>query len=217
MFERHPDRRRRAPWGYTRRTIDIAGAALLLVLTAPLLLVVAAAIRWDSPGPALFRQTRVGLDRRPFVFLKFRTMRAGGDDRAHRALIAAELRGEDTSTGGSWKIHDDDRVTRLGGVLRSTSIDELPQLINVLRGEMTLVGPRPCLEWEAEMFPPEFGERFSVPPGLTGLWQVSGRSTVGTLDMLRMDVDYVRRRRLATDLAILLGTVPSLLRGGGAR
>ena len=126
----------------------------------------------------------------------------------HRTLIAAELRGEGTSVGGSTKVKDDVRITRSGRFLRRTSLDELPQLINILRGDMAIVGPRPCLTWEADLFPAEFAKRFAVRPGLTGLWQVSGRSTVGTLDMLRLDLEYVRGRRLTWDLAILLATIP---------
>jgi lipopolysaccharide/colanic/teichoic acid biosynthesis glycosyltransferase len=199
------------------RAADILIAGTALLLLSPLMAMIAIAIRSTSPGPALFTQRRVGLARRPFTFYKFRTMREEGDDSAHRELIVRELRGEDTSTDGSWKLANDGRITRVGSFLRRTSLDELPQLINILRGDMTIVGPRPCLEWEAEMFPSEFGERFAVRPGLTGLWQVSGRSTVGTLDMLRLDVDYVRQRTLRGDFAILARTVPSLLRGGGAR
>jgi len=168
-------------------------------------------------APVTHRQERVGLGGRTFTFYKFRSMRVGNDDRLHRRLIAAELRGEDTSHGGSTKVENDPRVTRAGHFLRRTSLDELPQLINILRGDMAFVGPRPCLVWEAEMFPPEFAERFALRPGLTGLWQVSGRSTVGTLEMLRLDVEYVRGRRLRWDLAILLATVPALLRRDGAR
>jgi lipopolysaccharide/colanic/teichoic acid biosynthesis glycosyltransferase len=138
----------------------------------------------------------------------------GADDRALRDLIARELRGEDTVENGSSKLNNDRRITRIGSFLRRTSLDELPQLLNVLRGEMTLVGPRPCLDWEAEMFPEEFAPRFTVRPGLTGLWQVSGRSTLGTLEMLHLDVRYVRSRSLRSDLGILLRTVPALLRSG---
>jgi lipopolysaccharide/colanic/teichoic acid biosynthesis glycosyltransferase len=195
--------------------ILIAGTALLML--APVMAAIAVGIRASSPGPALFTHLRVGLDRQPFRCYKFRTMRVGGDDAAHRELIARELRGEDTSRGGSWKLDNDSRITRIGSFLRRTSLDELPQLINVLCGDMTIVGPRPCLDWEAAMFPNEFDERFAVRPGLTGLWQVSGRSTVGTLDMLRMDVDYVRHQTLRGDIAILVRTVPTLLRGDGAR
>ena len=208
-----------APWWEraTRRTVDVVASALVLLLGAPLLLAIGVWIRLDSPGPALLRQQRVGLGGHPFTLYKFRSMRVGNDDRAHRTLIAAELNGEDTSEGGSTKVKDDPRVTRAGHLLRRTSLDELPQLINILRGDMTLVGPRPCLVWEADMFPPEFALRFAVRPGLTGLWQVSGRSTIGTREMLRLDLEYVRARRLRGDLVILLATIPSMLRGDGAR
>jgi lipopolysaccharide/colanic/teichoic acid biosynthesis glycosyltransferase len=144
-------------------------------------------------------------------------MRVGCDDTTLRELIARQLRGEDTSSRGSWKIDSDDRITRFGSHLRRTSLDELPQLLNVLRGDMSLVGPRPMLEWQVEAFPHEFDERFTVRPGITGLWQVSGRSTVSTLDMLRMDISYVRRRTLLVDFMILARTVPAVLRGDGAR
>jgi lipopolysaccharide/colanic/teichoic acid biosynthesis glycosyltransferase len=200
-----------------RRVADMVVASLaLLVLALPLLLI-AASVRFSGPGPVLVRQRRVGLDRRPFVLLKFRTMRVGTSDAALRTLVAAELRGEDTLVDGSTKLPDDPRITPVGRVLRRASLDELPQLTNVLRGEMTLVGPRPCLEWEAPLFPAEYAERFTVQPGLTGLWQVEGRSTLGTLDMLRLDVDYVHGRGLRQDLGILLRTLPVLVRGAGAR
>jgi lipopolysaccharide/colanic/teichoic acid biosynthesis glycosyltransferase len=200
-----------------RRSLDILGASVALLVTGPFLLALALWIRLDSSGPALLRQERVGLRGRTFTLFKFRSMRVGGDDRAHRELIAAELRGEVVAAGGSTKLARDARITRAGRFLRKTSLDEVPQLLNVLRGDMSLVGPRPCLPWEAEMFPAEFAARFAVRPGLTGLWQVTARSTVGTLDMLELDVDYVRTRRLRLDLWILIFTIPSLLRGGGAR
>lgn len=200
-----------------RRAVDLVVVLIaLLVLVIPMLLV-ALAIRLGTPGPALYRQQRVGRGGRPFTMYKFRTMRVGGSDAQHRELIARELRGEDTSVGGSWKIDCDPRVTRLGTILRRTSADELPQLLNVLRGQMALVGPRPCLEWEKEMFPPKYAGRFDVRPGLTGLWQVSGRSTMGTLEMLELDLTYVRNWSFWTDLTILVRTVPTLLRGHGAR
>lgn len=198
------------------RTVDVVLAGAALLLLAPALLTVAHLVRAGSRGTAIFRQERLGLGRRPFLMLKFRTMRPGSSDTTHREMIMAEIRGEDTSNEGSWKLVDP-RVTPLGHALRRTSIDELPQLLNVLEGRMSLVGPRPCLQWEADMFPPEAAVRFTVKPGLTGLWQVSGRSTMGTLDMLRLDVEYVRTRTLRGDLSILLRTVPSMLRGGGAR
>lgn len=196
---------------------NVLCAALLLALMSLPMLLIALTIRLEDRGPALFRQERVGLGGRRFTMLKFRTMSVGVGDAALRELIARELAGEETTVNGSSKINGDQRVTQVGAFLRRTSLDEIPQLINVLRGEMALVGPRPCLRWEAEMFPAEYAPRFSVRPGLTGLWQVSGRSTLTTLDMLRLDVRYVRTRTLWTDLAILFRTVPVLLRRDGAR
>jgi lipopolysaccharide/colanic/teichoic acid biosynthesis glycosyltransferase len=202
---------------WLRRTADVVVSSLLLVLFLVPMLLIAIAVHLEDKGPAFFRQERVGLGGGRFTLFKFRTMFRGGDDRELRELIARELRGEDTVENGSSKLNNDSRVTRTGAFLRKTSLDELPQLLNVLRGDMTLVGPRPCLSWEAEMFPEEFEPRFSVPPGLTGLWQVSGRSTLGTLDMLRLDVRYVESRSLRSDADILLRTVPALLRSNGAR
>jgi putative peptidoglycan lipid II flippase len=200
-----------------RRVLDAAISASVLLLLAIPLLGIALWVRLDSPGPALLRQERIGRGRSPFTLYKFRSMRVGGDDGAHHRLIEAELRGENTRCDGSTKLCDDPRVTPPGRFLRRTSLDEVPQLLNVLRGDMSLVGPRPCLPWEAEMFPPAFAERFDVLPGVTGLWQVSGRSTLGTLDMLRYDLVYVRSRSIGGDLRILLLTIPTVLRGSGAR
>jgi lipopolysaccharide/colanic/teichoic acid biosynthesis glycosyltransferase len=197
-----------------RRSTDVLVCVVLLVVLVVPLLLIALAVRLEDRGPALFRQERIGLRGNRFTLFKFRTMFQGADDRALRDLIARELRGEDTVENGSSKLNNDRRITRIGSFLRRTSLDELPQLLNVLRGEMTLVGPRPCLDWEAEMFPEEFAPRFTVRPGLTGLWQVSGRSTLGTLEMLHLDVRYVRSRSLRSDLGILLRTVPALLRSG---
>ncbi|GDY32043.1 sugar transferase [Gandjariella thermophila] len=206
-----------SPGEAARRAIDVVLATTALAVLGLPMLVVAVLIRLTSRGPALFRQPRVGRGGEVFTLYKFRTMRLDGSDAAHRDLIARELRGEDTRVGGSTKLADDARVTRVGSWLRRTSLDELPQLINVLRGEMTLVGPRPCLTWEAEMFPTEFAERFTVKPGITGPWQTGGRSRMGTLDMLRLDRDYVRTRSLGTDVRILARTIPAMLRGDGAR
>jgi lipopolysaccharide/colanic/teichoic acid biosynthesis glycosyltransferase len=200
-----------------RTALDIVTAALALLILLPVMAAVVLWIRLDSPGPALLRQGRIGRHRRPFTLYKFRTMRVDCDDHLHRALIQAELAGSCTVQDGSTKLADDPRVTRAGRFLRRTSLDELPQLINVLTQRMSLVGPRPCLPWEADLFPAEFADRFSVRPGITGLWQVHGRSRLGTLDMLRLDLEYVRSRRLLGDVAILRATVPSLLRGDGAR
>jgi lipopolysaccharide/colanic/teichoic acid biosynthesis glycosyltransferase len=195
-----------------RRALDVTVASLALVVLAVPMLMAALLIRLTSEGPALFQQRRVGLGGRTFTMYKFRTMRNGVGDEMLRELIAAELRGEDTSVNGSYKLDDDPRVTTIGAFLRKTSLDELPQLINVLLGDMSLVGPRPCLEWEAQMFPAEFRPRFGVKPGITGLWQVSGRSALSTLDMLHLDLTYVRTRSLVGDLSILARTIPSMLK-----
>ncbi|MDT7608671.1 MAG: hypothetical protein QOG96_3174 [Pseudonocardiales bacterium] len=207
-----------ATWeSVARRAVDLTvSLAALLVLGIPLI-VIGLVIRWTSVGPALFQQQRVGLGGKTFTMYKFRTMRTGVGDEMLRELIAAELRGEDTSVDGSYKLDSDPRVTPIGAFLRKTSLDELPQLINVLFGDMSLVGPRPCLEWEARMFPTEFQPRFSVRPGITGLWQVSGRSNVGTLEMLHLDLTYVRTRTLLSDLTILARTLPAVLLDESAR
>lgn len=200
-----------------RRTSDLTIALLALLILAPLMLIIAATIKADSPGPVLFRQRRIGLNREPFQFFKFRTMHVGSDDAPLRESISREMSGENLSVDGSWKLADDKRITAIGAILRRWSLDELPQLVNVVLGNMSVVGPRPCLEWEAELFAPEFSERFSVKPGLTGLWQVSGRSTMGTREMLALDVRYARERTFLGDIGILAKTVPAVLRVDGAR
>ncbi|SFN86639.1 Sugar transferase involved in LPS biosynthesis (colanic, teichoic acid) [Pseudonocardia ammonioxydans] len=218
MFDEAPDLRRPTRWALVvSRIVDVSLACVLMVIVAPVLLLVALAIRLDSAGPVLYRQCRIGRDQHPFTMLKFRSMTMGGDDRAHRELIARELAGEDTSRGGSCKMDDDPRVTRVGRFIRRTSIDELPQLLNVIAGSMSLVGPRPCLGWEAAQFPARYLRRFDVRPGITGLWQVSGRSTMGTREMLELDVRYVDRWSVTENLRILLLTVPTVLRSDGAR
>ena len=199
------------------RAIDVAASSVALLLLAPFMFIIGLVVRSTSRGPALLRQRRVGIDGETFTVLKFRTMHVGLPDNAHRELIARELKGEVTSTDGSSKLADDPRITSPGAWLRRTSLDELPQLINVLRGEMALVGPRPCLPWEAEMFPEAYQARFAVKPGITGLWQVNGRSTLGTLEMLDLDLDYVDQQSFTSDVSILLRTIPVVLRGDGAR
>lgn len=195
------------------RVIDVVLAGSSLILLAPVMLPIAVAIRVTSPGPALFRQVRVGYRKRPFVMLKFRTMRVDCDDNPHRDFVRRELNGEDPRVAGRglYKLEDDRRVTRIGRILRATSLDELPQLINVLRGEMAMVGPRPALAWELELYRPHHHERFEVKPGITGLWQVSGRSRLPMTEALDLDVEYVRRRSLALNLSILARTVPAVL------
>ncbi len=200
-----------------KRTLDIVGSTFGLLVLAPLLAVVAVLVRLTSPGPALFRQERVGAGGRSFTLVKFRTMVVNDDDSALREAVQRELDGTREEEDGSFKLLDDPRVTPVGRWLRRTSLDEVPQLVNVLLGQMSLVGPRPALPWEADLFPSDLRRREEMPPGLTGLWQVSGRSRLGTPDMLRLDVEYVDSWSLGLDLSILVRTVPVLLRGDGAR
>lgn len=194
--------------GAVRRFFGRLAAAVLLVLLSPALFAIFLAVRLSSPGPVLFRQERLGLQRRPFAMLKFRTMQAANDDSAHRDYVTRLLAGTPAHGGqhGVYKLTADPRVTTVGRFLRRTSFDELPQLINVIRGDMALVGPRPVLDWEADMFPAWAAPRFKVRPGMTGLWQVSGRSAVDYKTALRIDIDYVQRRSLVLDLEILVRT-----------
>ncbi|MGN6331351.1 MAG: sugar transferase [Motilibacteraceae bacterium] len=205
--------------GSLRRAAGRLAALILLLLVTPLLLVIAVAVRLSSPGPVLFRQRRLGLLRQPFTMLKFRTMVQDNDDSIHREYVAQLLTGDADDGGeqGVYKLVGDPRVTWVGRILRRTSLDELPQLINVVRGDMALVGPRPVLEYEAEMFPSWAALRFRVRPGITGLWQVSGRSAVDYHGALAYDVDYVRRRSLLLDLSILLRTFGVLVGRSVAR
>ncbi len=197
-----------------RRALDVSVAALGLVLAAPLLLAIALAVRIDSPGPAFFRQYRIGLNREPFLVNKFRTMRFEADPAPHREYIAQLVSGaQSQSTEGHelFKLTVDDRVTRVGRLLRRSSMDELPQLWNVLKGEMSLVGPRPVVPYELDHYKESYFKRFAVKPGMTGLWQVSGRNETGYLEMVQLDVEYVERRSLRLDLAILRKTVGVVL------
>ena len=191
-----------------KRTIDLVGALVLLLVTAPLFAFIAWRIKRDSPGPVFFRQERLGLNMRPFTVLKFRTMNTGTDDAVHRDYIRRTMSsGASVGDSGIYKLDRGDAVTRSGRWLRRTSLDELPQLINVLRGEMSLVGPRPCLPYETESFAPYHFERFLVPPGITGLWQVAARANSTFGEALDMDVSYARGWTLGLDLR-LLGTTP---------
>ena len=199
-----------------KRIVDVAGATLFGLLALPVGLVVAALIRLDSPGRVLFRQTRIGLGGAPFTILKFRSMYVDCDERAHREYVAGLVNGKkEAANGGVFKLVDDERVTRLGRWLRRTSLDELPQLINVLRGEMSLIGPRPPLPYEVEQYDAEQVRRLAARPGLTGLWQVSGRNQVSYRNMVRLDLEYIDRWSLRLDLEILIRTVPVVLRNTG--
>ncbi|KAA5608437.1 sugar transferase [Rhodovastum atsumiense] len=196
-----------------KRSLDICLALVTLLLFSPVMALAAILVRMSGAGPVLLRQTRVGRHERRFEMLKFRTMHANADDRAMRAMIARELSG-DRSVGGSegvFKLKDDPRITPVGRWLRRLSIDELPQLLNVLRGDMSMVGPRPSLPWEVEMFTPEQRRRHECLPGITGLWQVSGRSRLSTPEMLELDLVYLREQSLRLDLRILLRTPTAVL------
>lgn len=192
-----------------KRALDVALASVLLILTGPVLLGAMALIRLTSRGPAIFRQSRVGYRCRTFPMLKLRTMVEGAAQ--HEEALAAKVEGT------FFKLEDDPRVTRLGRWLRRSSIDELPQLLNVLRGDMSLVGPRPLLLRDFRRYPKHAQmRRFSRPPGLTGLWQVSGRSETSDRERIRLDLEYVDHWSLWLDLKILSQTVPAVLSGRGA-
>jgi lipopolysaccharide/colanic/teichoic acid biosynthesis glycosyltransferase len=205
------------PGDNAKRALDVTAALAAIAVLSPLLALLWLLVRRSSPGPALFRQERLGRGCQPFTMLKFRSMRTGGSDTIHREYVTALMAGDKAAAsapGGLFKLAGDPRVTPLGGWLRRTSLDELPQLFNVLHGEMSLVGPRPVLAWEADMFSEQQRQRFGVKPGLTGLWQVSGRNRLTMSEALDLDVAYVQRRSFALDLSILARTVPALLRGG---
>jgi lipopolysaccharide/colanic/teichoic acid biosynthesis glycosyltransferase len=176
----------------------------------PLFLLIAAAVRVSSPGPVFFVQTRIGLGGEPFRMMKFRSMYADAERR--RAEVAALSDRE----GICLKLRNDPRITPVGRLLRRWSLDELPQLLNVLAGDMSLVGPRPALPEEVALYPPDAHRRHAVPPGITGLWQVSGRADIGFSDMIALDLDYARRASLRLDLHILLRTFRAVTDGRGA-
>jgi lipopolysaccharide/colanic/teichoic acid biosynthesis glycosyltransferase len=201
-----------------KRLLDLVLAGIGLIVISPLLAAIWLAVRLTSPGPAIFKQERLGLDKRPFVMFKFRSMTVGNSDAIHREYVSAMLTSDGTSrrVNGLFKLDGDPRVTPLGAWLRKTSLDELPQLVNVVKGEMSLVGPRPVLAWEAELFKPEAMARFDTRPGLTGLWQVSGRNMLTMPQALALDVEYVRRQNIWLDLSILARTLPAQLRRGAA-
>jgi lipopolysaccharide/colanic/teichoic acid biosynthesis glycosyltransferase len=201
------------------RSLDVLVAGLALLILSPLLLVVAILVRRDSHGPAIFRQERIGRDLKPFRVAKFRTMRQGVAADPHRAYVEEMIREESEAEGRQkpmMKLQEDPRITKIGHFLRKTSIDELPQLWNVLRGEMSLVGPRPPIRYEVDAYPARAYRRFAVRPGLTGLWQVSGRSLVTFSEMIDLDTEYVERRSLWLNLKIIILTVPTVMHGKGA-
>lgn len=198
-----------------KRALDVAVSGLALVLSAPVLAIVAGAITLDSPGPVLFRQRRLGKGMREFTVLKFRTMRVDVDDSAHRTYIAETMDAKAAvGENGLYKLDRSAEITRVGRWLRKTSLDELPQLVNVLRGDMSLVGPRPCLAYEVEHFKPHHFDRFLVPAGLTGLWQVRARAHSTFGEALELDVLYAHSWSLGLDLELLAKTPLQLVRAG---
>lgn len=205
-----------------KRALDIAAACVGLVVAAPFAAVIALLIKLSSPGPVLFKQVRVGLNGSEFVFYKFRSMREGCDDTQHRQYIRLFIEGNEAElrklqTGKKlYKMTCDDRVTLVGRFLRRTSLDELPQLINVLRGEMSMVGPRPHLPYEVEMYKPWHRRRLEGMPGITGWWQIHGRSRVPFDEAVRMDLWYLERQSLILDLRIMLRTITKATVGRGA-
>jgi lipopolysaccharide/colanic/teichoic acid biosynthesis glycosyltransferase len=206
--------------GVSCRILDLVVALVALVILAPLMLIIALVVRVESPGPAIFRQERVGRLQRRFTLNKFRTMTAGASHDRHRKFVEglyAGERPEATDEGPRFKLAQDPRITRVGRLLRRSSLDELPQLWNVIRGEMSLVGPRPPIDYEVASYPaPHWFTRFDVKPGLTGLWQVSGRCDLTVEQMIALDIEYVQRRSLRLNLLILLRTLPAVLATRGA-
>jgi exopolysaccharide biosynthesis polyprenyl glycosylphosphotransferase len=206
-----------------KRTMDVVGSAMALLMLAPLLMLIAAAIKASSKGPVFFKQKRVGQHGECFTFLKFRSMYVNNDASQHqkyvRQLIAGQAAKSPSSdpNGGVFKLTNDPRITRVGRFLRRTSLDELPQFLNVLRGEMSLVGPRPAIPYEVEAYDIWHRRRvLEAKPGITGLWQVQGRSRVGFDEMVRLDLRYVRSWSPWLDLKILLQTPKAVMDGTGA-
>jgi exopolysaccharide biosynthesis polyprenyl glycosylphosphotransferase len=194
-----------------KRLFDTVVSALLLVLLLPVFLVVALAIRLEDPGPILFKQQRVGRWGSLFTMWKFRSMYTDAEERKKELMASNEMQG-----GVIFKMKDDPRVTRVGRVIRKASIDELPQLWNVLRGDMSLVGPRPPVPQEVDEYSLSDRRRLEVIPGITCIWQVSGRSDIPFEQQVELDVQYIQSQSFWTDLKILLKTIPALLFGTGA-
>ena len=195
-------------WG--KRALDVTGAAIALVLSSPLLALAALAIKLESPGPVFYRSTRIGRGGRPFTFLKLRSMIRDADRHRHQLTHLNEC------DGPVFKISRDPRMTRVGRFLRTTSIDEIPQFLNVLAGDMSLVGPRPPIPEEVAQYEPWQLRRLDVRPGITCLWQISGRSRIGFQEWMRLDLEYIKHRSFWLDLKILLRTIPAVLSREGA-
>lgn len=208
---------------FLKRTFDIIVSLISLIIVAPIGFIIALIIKIDSSGAVLFKQERVGMDGRIFLCYKFRTMRANADETLHREAYRKNVGGFEEANAGSesqpvfGKVKDDPRVTKIGKFLRRSSLDELPQLLNVLKGDMSIVGPRPPIPYEVEFYELWHRKRLDVKPGITGLWQVSGRNRLTFDEMVRIDMFYVENWSLWLDLKIILLTLPAVFRGDGAR
>ncbi|MEM7330584.1 MAG: sugar transferase [Chloroflexota bacterium] len=223
---------------FLKRCMDITIVLFSLLLIAPLLLLIAILVKFDSPGPVIFVQKRVGSRRvfdgekwvfEPYQFnmYKFRSMKLGVSSKIHREFMKAyihgdeekldQIRSERQKEKAQYKIVNDPRVTKLGLFLRKSSLDELPQLLNVLKGEMSLVGPRPAIPYEVELYKPWHHQRLETMQGITGLWQVKGRSQTTFDDMVSLDIEYIHSRSIRQDISLLLSTIPASLYGKGAR
>ncbi|MCY7348523.1 MAG: sugar transferase [Pyrinomonadaceae bacterium] len=208
---------------FTKRTFDILISGVLLVLLSPVWILISLLIKFDSPGAILFRQERVGMDGRKFLCYKFRTMKSGADEELHRAAYRKNIEGLTEANAGDdekpvfGKVKNDPRVTKFGRFLRRTSLDELPQFLNVLTGAMSVVGARPPIPYEVEDYDLRHRKRLDMKPGITGLWQVSGRNRLTFEEMVEIDLYYIANWSLWLDLKIILLTLPAVLRGDGAR
>jgi exopolysaccharide biosynthesis polyprenyl glycosylphosphotransferase len=210
-------RRSRKISEFTKRAMDVVGSLGALIVLLPVFLAIAVLIKWTSPGPVFFRQKRVGQFGKEFTFLKFRSMHTNNDPKIHQEYIRSLIKEKANHAGGTFKIQNDPRVTRVGRFIRKTSLDELPQFINVLKGDMSLVGPRPPIPYEFESYSLWHRRRIvEARPGITGEWQVYGRSRTSFDDMVRMDLRYIRNQSLWLDLKILLKTPFAVISGDGA-
>lgn len=202
----------------TKRLLDILFSLLMLIPICFIVAIVAVCIRLETRGPIFYRQKRLGLNGHEFVMLKFRSMHSNSDDSVHRQAIAKFMNGHKLNENNKdthYKKTDDPRITKVGRFIRKTSIDELPQFFNVLRGDMTLVGPRPPLLYEIERYGQRDWLRLAGKPGLTGVWQVYGRSRVSFREMVEMDIDYLQRQSHWLDLKLIFLTVPVMVFGRG--
>jgi len=205
-----------------KRALDIVAASIGMLVAVPFAAVIAVLIKLSSPGPVLFRQERVGKDGKTFTFYKFRSMRVDNDDSEHRRYIKAFIQGDEEELRklhkgrNVYKLVGDERVTRVGRFLRRTSLDEIPQLYNVLRGDMSMVGPRPHLPYEVELYKDWHRRRLCGLPGITGWWQVHGRSRVPFDKAVEMDIWYLEHQSLILDLRIMLRTITKAIVGRGA-